>query len=519
MNDYDDEEDLLDDDDDARMRRPSWEQDEWKEAERKFLASERDAYDSRLDELRKMPAPVGIDLPSAEETAWMTEEERRCVEWFDRHDYDTFMKRSAWYEGEGWIVPYCRLICEEYRLASSEVLDGYANDYIAKCGEDFAYFGLHYPCGTASRSERFLRVADKMLAAANAGNGRAMNALGVLCLKGLKCQRAENDQESGPIIPWDRYVALEWFKRSAEAGCQHGMRNYARCLMTGKGCRWWDKDGQFDRDVMWRDREEALKWYQALSDYGDVQVRYNLACEYAIGNHYKADPVLCARWLRFAAETGHPKAISVLSAAGDDTSEKRIRAELLIALTLKQIKNQRHYRDPYEGVDFAIANSGGVRKPPATEAHGKDWLLKGTPEGTVVPPSASRETVRTPNLLSANPSFAARLIILVRDRFNGDAPCIYRAAHVSRKTYSAIVSNELRPVSKPTAVAFALALRLSLYETCELLKSAGFTLSDFILEDMIVKVCIKTGITDIDEVNEILTAHGAKTFPKSEEAS
>lgn len=517
MSDYDDEEDLLDDDDDVRTSCPSWEQDEWKEAERKFLASERDAYDSRLDELRKIPNPIGIDLPSAEETAWMTEEERRCVEWFDRHDYDTFMKRSAWYEGDGWIVPYCRLICEEYRLASSEVLDGYANDYIAKCGEDFAYFGLHYPCGTVSRSERFLRVIDKLFAAAEAGNGRAMNSLGVLCQKGFECLRAGNDQESGHRIPWDRHVALEWFKKSAETGCLQGMRNYARCLMIGKGCHWWDEKGRFDRDVMLKDREEALKWYQALSDRGDVQVRYNLACEYAIGNHYKADPILCARWLRFAAESGHTKAISVLSAAGDDVSEKRIRAELLIALTLEQIEKQRHYRDPYEGVDFAIANPGGARKPPATEAHGKDWLLKDAPEGTVVPPPASRETLRTPNLLSVNPSFAARLIILVRDRFGNDAPSIYRAAHVSRKTYSSIVSNELRPVSKQTAVAFALALRLSQHETVELLKSAGFSLSDFILEDMIVKVCIQTGINDIDEVNEILAAHGAKTFPKGED--
>ena len=136
-----------------------------------------------------------------------------------------------------------------------------------------------------------------------------------------------------------------------------------------------------------------------------------------------------------------------------------------------------------------------------------------------MPPPANRETVRTPNLTSANPSFAARLIILVRDRFRNDAPGVYRAAHVSRKTYSAIVSNELRPVSKQTAVAFALALRLSLSEADVLLKSAGFSLSDFILEDMIVKACIQTGIYGLDKVNEILAAHAAKTFPKGEEAS
>ena len=52
--------------------------------------------------------------------------------------------------------------------------------------------------------------------------------------------------------------------------------------------------------------------------------------------------------------------------------------------------------------------------------------------------------MRIPNLKSANPSFAARLILYVRDRFGGNAPRIYGAAHLSRKTYSSIIGNELR---------------------------------------------------------------------------
>ena len=100
----------------------------------------------------------------------------------------------------------------------------------------------------------------------------------------------------------------------------------------------------------------------------------------------------------------------------------------------------------------------------------------------------------------------------MRDRFDGDAPQVYRAACLSRKTYSSIVSNELRPVAKDTAVAFALAMRLSPNEADDLLKSAGFSFSQFYLEDIIVKTCITAGIYDIERVNAILAAHGAKTF-------
>ena len=51
------------------------------------------------------------------------------------------------------------------------------------------------------------------------------------------------------------------------------------------------------------------------------------------------------------------------------------------------------------------------------------------------------------------------LIRHVRDR-GGDAPSVYTAARIDRRTYSSIVSHPFRPVSKRTAIQFALALHL-----------------------------------------------------------
>ena len=87
-----------------------------------------------------------------------------------------------------------------------------------------------------------------------------------------------------------------------------------------------------------------------------------------------------------------------------------------------------------------------------------------------------------------------------------------RAARINRKTYSAIVGNELRPVSKRTAVAFAFALELPRDEADDLLRSAGFALSPSILEDMVFAACLDAGIHDLDRVNRILEAHGARPF-------
>lgn len=209
-------------------------------------------------------------------------------------------------------------------------------------------------------------------------------------------------------------------------------------------------------------------------------------------------------WIALAKRVGYIHAADVI--ASGDMSQEWMFAELLIAFAAGRERGQ-------EGCFFDVAPVGSTETRPV-DAYSNDWLLEGKPEGTVVPPASGRETARMPNLNSANPSFAARLILYVRDKFGGDAPTIYRAAHVTRKKrIRAIISNELRPVSKQVAIAFAFALKLSLDESKELLRSAGHALSDFILEDIIFQACLIAGIYDINSVNQILTAHNAKPLP------
>lgn len=101
--------------------------------------------------------------------------------------------------------------------------------------------------------------------------------------------------------------------------------------------------------------------------------------------------------------------------------------------------------------------------------------------------------------------FSETLLKLIDETGEKDSD-IYKRAHVDRKLFSKIRSNpDYRP-SKSTAVAFALALRLDLEGTNELIGRAGYVLSHSSVADLIVECFIVNKNYDIDRLNEVLYA-------------
>lgn len=117
--------------------------------------------------------------------------------------------------------------------------------------------------------------------AAERGNARAQNALGILYVNGRG-------------VPQDDAQAVKWFRRAAEQGLAQGQVNLGNMYADGKGIA--------------RDERQAVEWYRKAAEQGDALAQSNLGFMFGNGRGVPKDDVQAAMWYRKAAEQGHASA-------------------------------------------------------------------------------------------------------------------------------------------------------------------------------------------------------------------
>ena len=169
-------------------------------------------------------------------------------------------------------------------------------------------------------------------------------------------------------------------------------------------------------------------------------------------------------------------------------------------LTQRMAERRRPARAPK--TDFSANTAPMAAPPPNPQAN----IF---PAAAAAAPKMAKAAAGQPGLeellKKTDAGFSETLLRLI-DRAGKKDADIYKKANIDRRLFSKIRSDPAYKPSKPTAVAFAIALELDLEETRDFIGRAGFALTHSSKFDIIVEYFILHGNYDVFALNEVLFA-------------
>ncbi len=108
-------------------------------------------------------------------------------------------------------------------------------------------------------------------------------------------------------------------------------------------------------------------------------------------------------------------------------------------------------------------------------------------------------------------TFSRRLLRMIQERGMSESEA-YKKAYVDRRHFSKIKNDEYYAPNKKTVLAFSIALELTLDETKDLLRSAGYALSRSSKFDIIVVYFIEKKVYNMFEINDVLDRYEQPIF-------
>lgn len=111
-----------------------------------------------------------------------------------------------------------------------------------------------------------------------------------------------------------------------------------------------------------------------------------------------------------------------------------------------------------------------------------------------------------------NETFSDMLFRLIKEKNLNECE-VYKRAGITAQHFSKIRSNSGYQPTKSTVLALAIAMRLDLPETKDLLRTAGLAFTHASTRDMVIEYYIINRIWDLFEINETLYSLSEEPLP------